>query len=83
MEYHFFTDENVGLVQTRWGHINREYNLLTRIQGERSKDKELKSEKERGTEKEGIRERSKIEKGRKEVRKRDREREGGGKKKRG
>ncbi|WP_300782264.1 glycosyltransferase [uncultured Akkermansia sp.] len=30
---HFFTDENVGLVQTRWGHINREYNLLTRIQG--------------------------------------------------
>ncbi len=30
---HFFTDEGVGLVQTRWGHINREYNLLTRIQG--------------------------------------------------
>lgn len=30
---HFFTDENVGLVQTRWGHINRHYNLLTRIQG--------------------------------------------------
>ena len=39
----------------------------------RSKDKkkELKSEKERGTEEEGIRERSKIEKGKKEVRKRD------------
>ena len=30
---HFFTDEGVGLVQTRWGHINREYNLLTRVQG--------------------------------------------------
>ena len=23
----------MGLVQTRWGHINREYNLLTRVQG--------------------------------------------------
>lgn len=30
---HYFTDEGVGLVQTRWGHINREYNLLTRVQG--------------------------------------------------
>lgn len=29
---HHFTDENVGLVQTRWGHINRNYNILTRIQ---------------------------------------------------
>lgn len=30
---HYFTDDNVGLVQTRWGHINREFNLLTRVQG--------------------------------------------------
>ncbi len=30
---HFFTDDGVGLVQTRWGHINRTYNLLTRVQG--------------------------------------------------
>ncbi|MEG3024069.1 MAG: glycosyltransferase family 2 protein [Akkermansia sp.] len=30
---HYFTDEKVGLVQTRWGHINRECNLLTRVQG--------------------------------------------------
>ncbi len=30
---HFFKDEKIGLVQTRWGHINRDYNLLTRVQG--------------------------------------------------
>lgn len=30
---HYFADDNVGLVQTRWGHINREFNLLTRVQG--------------------------------------------------
>ena len=29
---HYFTEEKIGLIQTRWGHINREYNLLTRIQ---------------------------------------------------
>ena len=29
---HFFTDEKVGMVQARWGHINREYSLLTRVQ---------------------------------------------------
>lgn len=25
-------EENTGMVQTRWGHINKNYNLLTRIQ---------------------------------------------------
>ncbi len=29
---HYFTDEKIGLVQTRWGHINRDYSLLTKIQ---------------------------------------------------
>ena len=29
---HFFTDERVGMVQTRWGHINKSYSLLTRVQ---------------------------------------------------
>ena len=29
---HHFTDESVGMVQTRWGHINRRFSLLTRIQ---------------------------------------------------
>ncbi|HEX5085769.1 MAG TPA: glycosyltransferase [Blastocatellia bacterium] len=28
----FFTDEGVGMVQMRWGHINANYSLLTRIQ---------------------------------------------------
>jgi cellulose synthase/poly-beta-1,6-N-acetylglucosamine synthase-like glycosyltransferase len=27
-----FSDERVGLVQARWGHINEDYSLLTRIQ---------------------------------------------------
>ncbi len=27
-----FTDPQVGCVQTRWGHLNREYSLLTRLQ---------------------------------------------------
>jgi len=27
-----FTDEKIGLVQTRWGHINKNYSLLTKIQ---------------------------------------------------
>ena len=29
---HFFTDANIGMVQTRWGHLNRESSLLTRSQ---------------------------------------------------
>ena len=29
---HHFTDPKVGMVQTRWGHLNREHSLLTRIQ---------------------------------------------------
>ena len=28
----YFSDEKIGLVQTRWGHINRDYSLLTKIQ---------------------------------------------------
>ena len=28
----YFKDSKVGLVQARWGHINRDYSLLTRIQ---------------------------------------------------
>jgi cellulose synthase/poly-beta-1,6-N-acetylglucosamine synthase-like glycosyltransferase len=27
-----FADERVGMVQTRWGYLNREYSLLTRVQ---------------------------------------------------
>jgi len=29
---HHFTDEKIGMVQVRWGHINRDYSLLTRLQ---------------------------------------------------
>lgn len=29
---HYFTDPEIGMIQTRWGHINRTYSLLTRIQ---------------------------------------------------
>ncbi|MCB1227179.1 MAG: glycosyltransferase family 2 protein [Verrucomicrobiales bacterium] len=29
---HHFTDEKVGMVQARWGHINRDYSLLTKLQ---------------------------------------------------
>jgi len=29
---HFFTDPTIGCVQTRWGHLNREYSLLTYMQ---------------------------------------------------
>ncbi len=29
---HHFTDPQVGMIQTRWGHINRDYSWLTRIQ---------------------------------------------------
>ena len=27
-----FTDPKVGMVQTRWGHLNKDYSLLTRVQ---------------------------------------------------
>ena len=27
-----FTDNNIGMVQSRWEHLNREYSLLTRVQ---------------------------------------------------
>jgi cellulose synthase/poly-beta-1,6-N-acetylglucosamine synthase-like glycosyltransferase len=29
---HYFTDSKVGMVQVRWGHINREYSLLTQVE---------------------------------------------------
>ncbi len=29
---HFFTDPEVGMVQARWGHLNRDYSILTRVQ---------------------------------------------------
>ena len=29
---HHFTDPQVGMVQVRWGHLNRDYSLLTRVQ---------------------------------------------------
>ena len=29
---HFFTDEKIGMIQTRWGHLNRDYSLLTKAQ---------------------------------------------------
>ena len=29
---HHFTDEKLGMVQMRWGHLNRRYSLLTRLQ---------------------------------------------------
>ena len=28
----YFADEKTGLVQTRWGYLNRDYSLLTRVQ---------------------------------------------------
>lgn len=28
----YFKDEHIGVVQTRWGHINRNYSVLTKIQ---------------------------------------------------
>ena len=28
----YFTDEKIGMVQVRWGHLNREFSLLTRAQ---------------------------------------------------
>ncbi len=29
---HYFTDDKVGMIQTRWGHLNRNFNVLTRVQ---------------------------------------------------
>ena len=29
---HYFTDDNIGMIQTRWGHLNRNTNVLTRLQ---------------------------------------------------
>ncbi|MBM3777134.1 MAG: glycosyltransferase [Acidimicrobiia bacterium] len=29
---HHFTDSRVGMVQARWGHINQDYSLLTKVQ---------------------------------------------------
>jgi cellulose synthase/poly-beta-1,6-N-acetylglucosamine synthase-like glycosyltransferase len=29
---HYFTDPQVGMIQTRWGHLNRNYSMLTRVQ---------------------------------------------------
>ena len=29
---HHFTDDKVAMVQTRWGHLNEDYSLLTKIQ---------------------------------------------------
>ncbi len=29
---HYFTDPEIGMIQTRWGHVNREYSLLTKLQ---------------------------------------------------
>ena len=31
----YFTDPGIALVQTRWGHINRNKNMLTRLRGVR------------------------------------------------
>lgn len=29
----YFQKENIGMVQSRWGHINKDYSLLTKVQG--------------------------------------------------
>ena len=29
---HYFSDPNIGMIQTRWGHLNEQYSLLTKIQ---------------------------------------------------
>ncbi|MGB6222711.1 cellulose synthase family protein [Haloferula sp.] len=29
---HYFSDDNIGMIQTRWGHLNRTFNVLTRVQ---------------------------------------------------
>src|SRR5690606_28577400 len=28
----YFQDEHIGVVQTRWGHINKDYSILTELQ---------------------------------------------------
>lgn len=28
----YFADDKIGMVQTRWGHLNKEYSLLTKLQ---------------------------------------------------
>lgn len=28
----YFKDKNVGVVQTRWGHLNKDYSILTKVQ---------------------------------------------------
>ena len=28
----YFKNDKIGVVQTRWGHINRDYSVLTRVQ---------------------------------------------------
>jgi cellulose synthase/poly-beta-1,6-N-acetylglucosamine synthase-like glycosyltransferase len=28
----FFQDQNIGVVQTRWGHLNKDYSILTELQ---------------------------------------------------
>jgi cellulose synthase/poly-beta-1,6-N-acetylglucosamine synthase-like glycosyltransferase len=28
----YFSDQQIGVVQTRWGHINKDYSLITRLQ---------------------------------------------------
>ncbi len=29
---HYFTDDTIGCIQTRWGHLNRDYSMLTYLQ---------------------------------------------------
>jgi cellulose synthase/poly-beta-1,6-N-acetylglucosamine synthase-like glycosyltransferase len=29
---HYFTNPKIGMIQTRWGHLNEQYSLLTKIQ---------------------------------------------------
>ncbi|WP_020530657.1 cellulose synthase family protein [Flexithrix dorotheae] len=29
---YFLEDENIGVVQTRWGHVNKDYSILTKLQ---------------------------------------------------
>ena len=29
---HYFTDGNIGMIQTRWGHLNRDFSVLTKAQ---------------------------------------------------
>ncbi len=29
---HYFSDEKIGMVQTRWGHVNKNFSILTKLQ---------------------------------------------------